>query len=64
MSASDGASAGDGTLAGTPEYELSCLFDDTDDPSEVTVFSPVGERTVTEWITADLATSVPLDQAR
>ena len=65
MSAGDAvprAMDGDGTRL--PEFELSCLFDDMDDPAEVTVFYPVGERTVTEWITADLAATVGLDQVR
>lgn len=51
-------------LTEQPEFELACLFDDLDDPTEVTIFYPRGARTVTEWITADVATSVSLDEVR
>lgn len=47
-----------------PAFELECLFDDLEAPTEVTVFYPRGERTVTEWITADVETAVPLGDAR
>lgn len=52
--------AGAGTL---PSFELDCLFDDVDDPTEVTVFV-TGSQTVSEWITADVDTAVPLDEIR
>jgi hypothetical protein len=51
-------------LATVPEYELHCLFDDVANPTEVTVFSPEGERTMTEWITADTTLAVSLDELR
>ncbi len=52
-------------LASYPDYVLSCLYDDEDDPSEVTVFPGEGdERSTTEWITADVGSTVALDEVR
>lgn len=52
-------------LASYPDYVLSCLYDDEDDPSEVTVFpGEEGERSTTEWITADVESTVAIDDAR
>jgi hypothetical protein len=51
-------------LATAARYELHCLFDDVANPTEVTVFSPEGERTMTEWITADTTLAVSLDELR
>lgn len=47
---------------GILDVDLEWLFDDPDDPSEVTVFTPRGERTATEWITVDAATAIPIDE--
>lgn len=47
-----------------PEFELECLYDDTEDPSSVTIFYPRGERTVSEWVTADTDTAVSLEALR
>jgi hypothetical protein len=44
------------------DVDLEWLFDDPDDPSEITVFTPRGERTATEWITVDAATAVSVDE--
>lgn len=52
------------TTDDSPAFELECLFDDMDDPTTVTVFYPRGPRTVTEWITADVESSVRLDRIR
>jgi hypothetical protein len=50
-------------LASYPEYVLSCLYDDEDDPSEVTVFSGTDDdRSTTEWITADVESTMALDE--
>lgn len=49
-----------------PTADLTCLLDDPDDPTEVTLV-PVGsppERYLTEWVTADTATAVTLDEMR
>lgn len=51
-------------LSSCPEFELACLFDDMDDPSELTVFTPEGNATATEWITVDREQAVPLDEIR
>jgi hypothetical protein len=50
-------------LASYPNFELSCLYDDDDDPSEVTVF-PGKETSTTEWVTADVDSAVSLDEVR
>ncbi|MFB6311398.1 MAG: hypothetical protein ABEH64_09500 [Salinirussus sp.] len=42
--------------------ELECLFDDLDEPSKVTIFYPRGERTVSEWMTADVEAARSLDE--
>jgi len=52
------------TLDDQPEFELECLFDDTENPSSVTIFYPRGERTVSEWITADTGIAVSLDDVK
>ncbi|GAB7012589.1 DUF7511 domain-containing protein [Halolamina salina] len=50
-------------LASYPEFGLSCLYDDDDDPSEVTLF-PGEEMSTTEWVTADVDSAVSLDELR
>ena len=50
-------------LASYPDFGLSCLYDDDDDPSEVTVF-PGEEMSTTEWVTADVDSAVSLDELR
>ena len=52
-------------LASYPDYVLSCLYDDEDDPSELTVFpGEEGELSTTEWITADVESTVDIDEVR
>lgn len=52
-------------LASDPEFECSYLFDDSDDPSEVTVYLDAADvDLMTSWITADCETAVPLEDAR
>lgn len=51
-------------LAASPDFELECLFDDMENPSEVTVFYPEGERTATEWITVGKSNAVSLSEIR
>lgn len=52
-------------LASYPDYVLSCLYDDEDDPSEVTVFSgEEGDLSTTEWITVDVESSVAIEDVR
>ncbi|GAB7093063.1 hypothetical protein JCM30237_02150 [Halolamina litorea] len=50
-------------LESYPDFGLSCLYDDEDDPSEVTVF-PGEEASTTEWVTADVENAVALDDVR
>lgn len=47
-----------------PEFELEGRYDDPDDPSELTVFTPGRRRFATEWLTADRSAVVPLDRMR
>lgn len=47
-----------------PTYELDCLCDDREDPAEITIFSPGTRDFVTEWVTADESSAVPLDRIR
>lgn len=52
-----------GRLASYPDFGLSCLYDDDDDPSEVTVF-PGEAASTTEWLTAEVDSAVSLDEVR
>lgn len=48
-----------------PEFELSYLLDDSDDPREVTLFPGEGtDDLATEWLSADVDTAVPIEDAR
>lgn len=48
-----------------PGFDLSYLFDNADDPTEVTVFPASNDQDIsTNWITVDLGTAVPLEQVR
>lgn len=51
-------------VGGTLGFDLACLFDDPDDPSEVTIFDPAEETTTTRWITADRETAVMVTEMR
>lgn len=52
-------------LEALPRFELSCLFDSEDDPTEVTVFPESDNFDIsTNWITADIEGAIPLDQIR
>lgn len=64
MSQSEHPTELDEPLADAPEYELECLFDDMENPTEVTVFYPEGERTATEWVTVDESVAVSLSEIR
>jgi hypothetical protein len=48
----------------TPEFELDCLYDDPEDPSELTIFPSNLQESVTEWVTADRSAAVSLDELR
>lgn len=48
-----------------PEFRLTCLFDDEENPSEVTVFpASNGPDLSTRWITVDAGSAVPLESVR
>jgi hypothetical protein len=48
-----------------PTFELECMYDDWDDPSEVTIFSTDDEDSLyTAWLTIDRDSAVPLDEVR
>lgn len=65
MSATDARRRPTGRLGRFPEFELACLYDDEDDPTEVTVFPQRFEDDLaTNWITIDVAHAVPLDRVR
>lgn len=54
----------DGELNEQPDFELECLFDDMEEPTELTIFTPEGEATASEWITVDRQSAVPVTQLR
>ncbi|WP_144426085.1 hypothetical protein [Halanaeroarchaeum sulfurireducens] len=46
-----------------PEFELCYLFDDQEDPTEVTIFrSGVDERNATRWLTIDSDHAVSIEE--
>lgn len=48
-----------------PEFELECMYDDWDDPSDVTIFSTDDEDSLyTAWLTIDETHAVGLDEIR
>ncbi len=64
MSTTEATPASSEQLAETPNFDLSCLVDDVEHPTEVTVYNPAGERNVTEWITAPLSETVDVEGSR
>ncbi|MEF8974248.1 MAG: hypothetical protein V5A15_05105 [Haloarcula sp.] len=54
----------DTDLDETPEFELDCLYDDPENPSELTIFPSDLQQSVTEWVTADRSAAVSLDELR
>jgi hypothetical protein len=52
-------------LESLPEFACSYLYDDAEDPSEVTVYLDAADvDLMTSWITVDCETAVPLEDAR
>ncbi|MFB6192562.1 MAG: hypothetical protein ABEI11_04485 [Haloarculaceae archaeon] len=51
-------------LEASPEFALECLYDDAQNPSELTIFPPDEARAVTEWITVDQSVAVSLEEVR
>ncbi|AJF25545.1 MULTISPECIES: hypothetical protein [unclassified Haloarcula] len=54
----------DTDLDEAPEFELDCLYDDPENPSELTIFPSDRQQSVTEWVTADRSATVSLDELR
>lgn len=40
------------------------MYDDSENPSELTLYEPESESPATEWLTVDAATAVTLDEMR
>jgi hypothetical protein len=47
-----------------PTFELDYLYDDADDPTEVTVFVDATDALATSWLTVGVETAVPLEEVR
>ncbi|MFB6164550.1 MAG: hypothetical protein ABEJ31_05275 [Haloarculaceae archaeon] len=48
-----------------PEFELECMYDDWDEPSEVTIFSTdEADSLYTAWLTVDCEHAVSLTEIR
>ena len=48
-----------------PDFDLSYLYDDSEEPTEVTVFpGDCGDELATNWITVDAGHAVPLEDIR
>lgn len=64
MSTQDWTETHDSTrLHELPQFDLSFLYDDQSNPSEVTVFmSDHDETLATHWITIDTDSAIPLDE--
>lgn len=54
----------DEQLDAEPEFELECLFDDMEEPTELTIFTPEGSATASEWITIDRPSAVSVTEIR
>ena len=66
MSATEEAAPGPAIeLEELPRFDLSYLFDDQDEPTEVTVFPESNAYDIsTNWITVTVESAVPLDEVR
>ncbi|MFB6084061.1 MAG: hypothetical protein ABEJ94_07440 [Halorientalis sp.] len=59
------AETDDGQFDQLPEFELECMYDDWDEPTEVTIFSTAEEDNLyTAWLTADRDHAVSLADLR
>lgn len=56
--------AADDELSEEPNFDLECLFDDMEEPTELTIFTPEGNATASEWITIDRPSAVPITEIR
>lgn len=65
MSVTESRPTGGSELKKLPTFGLSYLFDDEKRPSEVTLYPESSEADfMTEWLTADVADAVPLEDVR
>ncbi|MFB6300281.1 MAG: hypothetical protein ABEH65_08490 [Halobacteriales archaeon] len=54
-----------GIVDDPPEFELEYLYDDPDDPAEVTIFLDADEADLsTHWITVDRSSAIPIEDIR
>jgi hypothetical protein len=54
--------SGDGATRRGQGFEPEYLYDDEEDPSAVTIFTPASSRRTTEWITARTSVVVPFEE--
>jgi hypothetical protein len=48
-----------------PQFELECMYDDWDEPSEVTIFSTdEADSLYTAWLTTNRSNAVSLEDVR
>jgi hypothetical protein len=65
MTADDGHQRyGPEQLSAYPDVDLDWAHNDTDDPSELTIFDPATDHIASAWITADTESCRSLDGAR
>ncbi|WP_299265187.1 DUF7511 domain-containing protein [Halorientalis sp.] len=59
------AAADDVQFDQLPEFDLECMYDDWDEPTEVTIFSTAdGDSLYTAWLTANRDYAVSLADVR
>lgn len=51
-------------LSEYPDVDLDWAYNDTDNPSELTIFDPATPHVATAWITVDTESCRSLDRAR
>lgn len=51
-------------LTRVPDLDLNHLFDDQENPSELTIYAPRTDDITTHWLTSDIESAVPVDTMR
>lgn len=65
MSVTERAPTGEQDLEQLPRFSLSYLYDDEVRPTEVTLFPESAEADlVTQWLTVDVESAIPLEDVR
>lgn len=65
MALSPKPSAARDSLAALPSFDLTCRYDDLDDPAELTVFpADEDEARTTAWLTVEVGHAVALESVR